>query len=217
MLPMAAAVALLALGALPVGLGLTAVVWSRPLALLAAGAISVVLAVPLASPPTALVLGLLIPAALYGLASVRWQPRPALAPADALRLVLPLLLAGGALFVLAFVPSGREVDPFEAFESLLPDASDPSGTPTMPDFSTFSSALAARCQGIPKCGRLASSSQVGIAGLLIVLAAAAGGLLPRARAAEPAGTAPPAATTPEDRQTLDWHDGDPRLDDGTAQ
>src|SRR6266498_3873083 len=86
------AVALVALGALPVVLGLPAVVWGRPLALLAAGAVSAVLALPLASPPTALLLMLLIPAALYGVAYVRWRPRPALAPADALRLVLLLLL-----------------------------------------------------------------------------------------------------------------------------
>jgi hypothetical protein len=208
------AVTLIALGALPVMLGLTAVVWSRPLALLGAGAVSTVLALPLTSPPTALLLALLIPAALYGVAYVRWQPRPALAPADALRLVLPLLLAAGALFVLAFVPTGREVNPLEAFAGAAAAASPP-------DFSNFSEALSStlstRCEGIPKCVRLATSSQVGIAGLLIVLAAAAGWLLPRARAAGPAGTVPPAATAPEDRQTFDGQDGDPRPDAGSAQ
>lgn len=66
---------------------------------------------PLASPPTALLLTLLVSAALYGVAYVRWQPRPGLQPADALRLALPLLLAAGALFVLSFVPTGREVSP----------------------------------------------------------------------------------------------------------
>jgi len=211
------AVALLALGALPVVLGLTAVVWDRPLALLAAGAVSTVLALPLASPPTALLLALLIPAALYGVAYVRWQPRPALQPADVLRLVLPLLLAGGALFVLAFIPSGHEVSPFEAF---FPAGSGGSGVPSMPsmpDFSALSSALSTRCEGVPKCVRLATSSQVGISGLLIVLAAAAGWLLPRARAAGPAGTMPPAAAAAEVGQAADGQDGQPRPDDGTAQ
>jgi hypothetical protein len=142
---------------------------------------------------------LLIPAALYGVAYVRWQPRPALAPVDVVRLVLPLLLAGGALFVLAFVPSGHEVSPFEAF---FPAGSDGSGVPSMgvpsmPDFSALSSALSTRCEGIPKCVRLATSSQVGISGLLIVLAAAAGWLLPRARAAGPAATMPPLPRPPK--------------------
>jgi len=212
------AVALVALGALPVVLGLTAVVGGRPLALLAAGALSTVLALPLASPPTALLLALLVPAALYGLAYVRWQPRPALAPADALRLVLPLLLAGGALFVLAFVPTGREVNPFDF---LAAAGSDGNGVPSLQDFSNFTGALSSlestRCEGIPKCGRLATSSQVGIAGLLIVLAAAAGWLLPRARAAGPAGAVPPVAVAPEDRQAFDGQDGDPRPDGGTAR
>ncbi len=210
------AVALVALGALPVVLGLTAVVWGRPLALLAAGAVSAVLALPLASPPTALLLALLIPAALYGVAYVRWRPRPALAPADALRLVLPLLLAAGALFVLAFVPTGHEVSPLDAFAGA---ASDGSGVP--PDFGNFtnalSSAMSTSCSGIPRCGRLATSSQVGIAGVLIVLAAAAAWLLPRARAAGPAGTVPSPPRPPEDPQALDGQDGDSRPDDGTAQ
>jgi hypothetical protein len=213
------AVALLALAALPVLLGLTAVVWGRPLALLAASAISTVLALPLASPPTALLLALLVPAALYGVAYVRWQPRPALAPADALRLVLPLLLAAGALFVLSFVPTGREVSPLDA---LAQAGTDGTGTPSPQDmFGNFtnalSSSLSMTCSGIPKCGRLATSSQVGIAGLLIVLAAAAGWLLPRARAAGPADTVPPAASAPEDRQIFDGQDGDPRPNNGTAQ
>jgi hypothetical protein len=210
------AVALVALGVLPVMLGLTAVVWGRPLALLVAGAVSAVLALPLTSPPTALLLALLVPAALYGVAYVRWQPRPTLQPADALRLVLPLLLAAGALFVLAFVPTGHDVSPLEAFAGA---ATDGNGMPS--DFGAFtnalSSSLSTRCEGIPRCGRLATSSQVGIAGALIVLAAGAGWLLPRVRAAGPAGTVPPAAMAPEDRQAFDGQDGDPRPDDGTAR
>jgi hypothetical protein len=206
------AVALLALGALPVMLGLTAIVWGRLLALLVAGAVSAVLALPLASPPTALLLALLIPAALYGVAYVRWQPRAALAPADALRLALPLLLAGGALFVLAFVPTGHEVSPLDA---LARAGSDGSGVPSPQDvFGNFtdalSSSLSTSCSGIPKCGRLATSSQVGIAGLLIVLAAATAWLLPHARAAGPAGMVPSAASAPEDRQAFDGQDGDPQ-------
>jgi hypothetical protein len=213
------AVALVALAALPVVLGLTAVVWDRPLALPVAGAVSAVLALPLASPPTALLLALLVPAALYGVAYVRWQPRPALAPADALRLVLPLLLAGGALFVLAFVPTGHEVSPLDA---LARAGTDGTGTPSPQDmFNNFtealSSSLSTSCSGIPKCGRLATSSQVGIAGVLIVAAAAAGWLLPRAGAAGPAGTMPPAATAPQDRQAFDGQDGDSQPDDGAAQ
>jgi hypothetical protein len=209
------AVALVALGVLPVMLGLTAV-WGRPLALLVAGAVSAVLALPLTSPPTALLLALLVPAALYGVAYVRWQPRPTLQPADALRLVLPLLLAAGALFVLAFVPTGHEVNPLEAFAGA---ATDGNGMPS--DFGAFtnalSSSLSTNCSGIPRCGRLATSSQVSIAGVLIVLAAAAGWLLPRARAAGPAGTVAPAAMAPEDIQAFDGQDGDPRPNDGTPQ
>ncbi len=170
------AVALVALGALPVMLGLTAVIGGRPLALLAAGAISTVLALPLANPPTALLLALLVPAALYGVTYVRWQPRPTLAPADALRLVLLMLLAAGALFVLAFVPSGREVGPLDAFAGLGLDGG---GAPDFGSFTnTLSATLSTRCEGIPKCVRLATSSQVGIAGVLIVAAAAAGGSCP---------------------------------------
>ncbi len=135
------AVALVALGALPVMLGLTAVIGGRPLALLAAGAISTVLALPLANPPTALLLALLVPAALYGVTYVRWQPRPTLAPADALRLVLLMLLAAGALFVLAFVPSGREVGPLDAFAGLGLDGGG------APDFGSFTNTLSATSRG----------------------------------------------------------------------
>ncbi|HEV8653343.1 MAG TPA: hypothetical protein VG276_29095 [Actinomycetes bacterium] len=209
--------ALVALGALPVMLGLTAVIGGRPLALLAAGALSTVLALLLANPPPALLLALLVPAALYGVAYVRWQPRPALAPADALRLVLPVLLAAGALFVLAFVPTGREVSPLDAFAQAT---SGGNGVPSPPDFGNFTnvltSSLSTRCEGIPGCGRLATLSQVGIAGVLIVAAAAAGWLLPRAGAAGPAGMVPPATAATEARQATDGQDAEPRPDGGTA-
>jgi hypothetical protein len=207
------AVALVALGALPVVLGLIAVVGGRPLALLAAGALSTILALPLTSPPTALLLALLVPAALYGVAYLRWQPRPELQPASALRLVLLLLLAAGALFVLAFLPVGREPNPFDA---LAQAGLDGNGVPSPQDFAGFADALSStvstRCEGIPKCVRLATSSQVGIAGALIMLAAAVGWLLPRARAAGPAAMTPPAAAGAAERQDV----VDPRPDRGTA-
>jgi hypothetical protein len=191
------AVAFVALGALPVVLGLIAVVRGRPLALLVAGALSVVLALPLSN-VSALLLALLVPAALYGVAYLRWEPRPTLGLADALRLALPVLLGAAALVALAFVPQG-EPDPVDLFRDI-------GSSDAQPFPQDFFSSITAACEGIPRCGREATPTQVGIGGALILLSAAAGLLLPGARAAEAAGPAP-AVTASDDQQPPPDPDG----------